>query len=136
MSYGLFVGKGKQGPVGTFARLKSPIDFDKDWPEKVNLVTSTQTVEAERYKQGEPFVKPGRGANDAPTVFVIPIEPDGIAQAFPDRAAKEFEQELGSIMVLIRGTAEGETRPGEEKPGLLKLAESLLGDLRAVGGKR
>ncbi len=135
MSYAVFIGKARQGAVATIAKLKSPLEFDKDWPDKVGLLADAEVVEAERYKSGEPFAKMGKTPKDR-TVYAVPIEPDSMTKAFPDKVKRDVETELGAIVTLIRGTTAGETAPSDEKSGLTKLAEDLMRELRTVGGKR
>jgi hypothetical protein len=137
ISYVVFVGKTKgNDPVATFGKIKSPFEFDKPWPEKVGILTGAEVVEAERYKTGEVFIKPPKTPKDKPTVYAVPIEPDGVAKAFPNDTGKRVEAEIATVVTLIKGTPSGTVTPGEEKDGLLKIADDLAKELKAVGGKR
>lgn len=136
ISYIVFVGKAQKGPVATFAPLKDAFEFNKDWPDKLTILgANNQEVATERYKSGEPFVKLPRREGEAPTVYSIPIEPDGIKAAFPDPLGARIEEELKSISLLVRGSPPG-TPAAQEKTGLLKMAEDLVQDLKAVGAGR
>jgi hypothetical protein len=131
MSYAVFMGKGEKGPVATFVKIKTPFEFEKPWPDKFGIVGIGEVIDAERYKSGEPFVKPGATPNAKPTIYAAPIEPDGVARAFPNDIGKRVEAELAAATTLIAGSA-SETDP-DAKSGLLKLGEELIKELRAVG---
>lgn len=134
--YIAFIQKNEIGAVGTFASIKDPFGFkDKTWPEKVTIITPAETVEAERYKSGEPFVKPPKKEGEKPTVYAVPLEPDGIVTAFPDPLGSRLSEELKDMVTLVRGSPPG-TAPSEEKSGLIVLADNLVQDLRAVGGAK
>ncbi len=132
VSYVVFVGKAEKGPLGTFAKIKDPFELNKPWPDKVTILGAGQEVSAERYKSGEVFVKPPKKEGDAPTVYAIPLEPDGIATAFPDPLGIRIQEELKDISTLVNGTPPG-TPASEEKTGLVKLAENLIDELKTVG---
>jgi hypothetical protein len=136
INYILFVGKAQKGPVGTFAQLKTPFEFNKDWPDKLTILgTNDQEIATERYKGGEPFVKPAKREGEAPTVYAIPIEPDGIKAEFPDPLGQRIEDELKNVALLIRGTPPG-TPATQEKTGLIKMAEDLIQELKTIGAAR
>lgn len=136
MSYAVFMGKGDKGPVATFVKIKNPIEFDKSWPDNITLVASRgEAVEAERYKTGEPFVKQGKTQKDKPTIYATPVEPDGIAVAFPNDVGKRVEADLATVTTLIMGTPAGSAAADDEKVGVLKLGEDLIKDLNAIGRK-
>ena len=135
ISYSLFVGKDKNSnPVGTFVKVAKPYRFDeKSWPDKIGLNTGNEVIEAERYKSGEPFTKLPRREGEKPTVYAIPIEPDGLSKAFPPQLSQRIEEEIKAISSLITGTTPGTVRPDDEKAGLLKIAEDLVRELKAIG---
>lgn len=135
MTYGVFVGKAEKGAVATFVKIKDPIEFAGTWPEKFSIKGQGEDIQVERYKSGEPFVKPGKTEKDKPTVFAIPIEPDGIAKIFPNDVATRVASELAAASLLINGTATGTVTADEEKTGVLKTGEDLVKELRAVGKK-
>ncbi|MBI5533232.1 MAG: hypothetical protein HY898_10975 [Deltaproteobacteria bacterium] len=136
MSYGIFTGKGEKGPVATFIKIKEPFEFAGTWPDKLKIKGVGEDIEAERYKTGEPFVKPGKTEKDKPTVYVTPIEPDGIARIFPNEISKRVETELSGATLLIAGTASGTTGVDDERTGVLKTGEDLVKELRAIGAKK
>jgi hypothetical protein len=138
ISYTVFVQKDKKGnAVGTFVQLNSPFKFDeKKWPEKLKLDTGSEVVDAERYKSGDPFMKYPRREGEKPTIYAIPLEPDGVTKAFPPRLSQRIKEELQAMGSLISGTTPGKVRPEDEKPGLLKLADDIIRELNAVGAKR
>lgn len=134
MSYSVFVGKSEKGAVGTFAKIKDPIEFGKPWPDKFSIVGTGENIEVTRYTGGEPFVKPGTGANARPTVYAIPIEPDGVAKVFPNELAKRLETEIGGTVQVIVGVTGGAV--DDEKAGLIKLGDDIIKDLKEIGKKR
>lgn len=138
MSYSVFVQRTRAGnAVGTFAPIAKPFGFDdKSWPEEIGLNTGAEVVAAKRYKGGEPFTQFPRKEGEKPTVFAIPLEPDGVVKAFPPRLSQRVEEELKSARQLIVGTSHGEVSADNEKRGLLKLADEILRELATVGAKR
>lgn len=138
MSYSVFVQRTRTGnAVGTFAPIAKPFGFDdKSWPDEIGLNTGAEVVTAKRYKTGEPFTQFPRKEGEKPTVFAIPIEPDGVAKAFPPRLSQRVEEELKAVAQLIAGTAHGEVSADNEKRGLIKLADEILRELAIVGAKR
>ena len=133
LSFAVFMGKSEKGPVATFAKIKAPFEFEKPWPDKIGIVGIGEVIDAERYKSGEPFVKENKTPNGKPTVYATPIEPDGIARAFPNDVGKRVEAELSAITTMITGSQSGS--PDEDKTGLAKLGQDLLKELRAIGKK-
>ncbi|MFW5739617.1 MAG: hypothetical protein ACOC1F_04560 [Myxococcota bacterium] len=138
ISYSVFVQKDRKGnAIATFVELNKPFKFDeKEWPKELKLDTGSEVVDANRYSSGEPFMKHPRREGDKPTIYAIPIEPDGLSKAFPPRLSQRIESELKAIAGLISGTQPGQVRPEDEKPGLLKLADDIIRELNAVGAKR
>ena len=138
ISYSVFVQKNRAGDaVGTFAPIAKPYRFDdKSWPEEIGISTGNEIVAAKRYKSGEPFAQAPRREGEKPTVYAIPLEPDGIVKAFPPRLSQRIEEELKSMGQLIAGTNPGEVSADNEKRGLLKMAEDILRELNSVGAKR
>ena len=136
MSYAVFTGKAEKGAVATFVKIKDPIEFGGTWPDKFFIKGQGEDIQVERYKSGEPFVKPGKTEKDKPTVYAIPIEPDGIAKIFPSEIAKRVESELSATMLLIAGTPTGTAAADDERAGLLKMGEELVKELRAIGGTK
>jgi len=134
MSYSVFVGKSEKGPVATFAKIKDPIEFGKPWPEKFSIVGTGENIEVTRYASGEPFVKPGNGPTAKPTVYAIPIEPDGVVKVFPNELGKRLESEIGGTMQVIVGVTGGPV--DDERTGLIKLGEDIVKDLNTIGKKR
>lgn len=138
ISYSVFVQKDRKGnAVGTFVKLNKPFKFDdKEWPKEFKLDTGSEVVDANRYVSGEPFLKHPRREGEKPTIYAIPLEPDGVTKAFPPRLSQRIEDELKAMAALIAGTTPGQVRPEDEKPGLLKLADDIIRELNAVGAKR
>jgi len=134
MSYSVFIGKSEKGAVATFAKIKDPIEFSKPWPDKFSIVGVGENVEVERFKSGEPFVKPGVGANAKPTVYGVPIEPDGITRVFPNDLSTRIQTEVGGAMQVMNGVTGGGV--DNETTGLIKLGEDLVKDLKEIGKKR
>lgn len=137
ISYSVFVQKDRQGnAVGTFVKLEKPFKFDeKKWPKEFKLDTGSEVVDANRFVTGEPFMKHPRREGEKPTIYAIPIEPDGLTKAFPPLLSKRIEEELKAMGSLISGTP-GNVRVDDEKPGLLKLADDIIRELNAVGAQR
>jgi hypothetical protein len=138
ISYSVFVQKDRTGnAIGTFVKLDKPYRFDeKKWPDELPLNTGSEVVKAKRYKTGEPFLVQPRREGEKPTIYAIPVEPDGLTKAFPPRLSQRIEEELKGMASLISGTTPGTVRPEDEKPGLLKLADDIIRQLNAVGAKR
>jgi outer membrane murein-binding lipoprotein Lpp len=136
MSYAVFTGKAEKGAVGTFVRLKDPIEFGGTWPDKFLIKGQGEDIQVERFKSGEPFIKAPKTEKEKPTIYAIPIEPDGIAKVFPNEIAKRVEAELSATMLLIAGTPTGTAAADDEKVGVLKTGEDLVKDLRAIGGTK
>ncbi len=138
ISYSVFVQKDRAGnAVGTFVPLAKPYRFDeKTWPDEFGLNTGNEVVTGKRYKTGEPFLQHPRREGEKPTIYAIPIEPDGVTKAFPPRLSQRIEEELKGIAALIAGTSHGEVAADQEKRGLLRLAEEIVRELQAVGAKR
>lgn len=138
ISYSVFVQKDRAGnAVGTFVPLAKPYRFDeKTWPDEFGLNTGNEVVTGKRYKTGEPFLQHPRREGEKPTIYAIPIEPDGITKAFPPRLSQRIEEELKGMAALIAGTTPGQVAADQEKRGLLKLAEDILRELQTVGAKR
>ena len=138
ISYGVFVQKDRNGnPVGTFVPLAKPYRFDeKSWPDELSLNTGSEVVKAQRYKTGEPFTQAPRREGDKPTVYTIPLEPDGVVKVFPPRLSQRIEEDLKAMAALITGTTHGEVAADQEKRGLLKLAEEITRELSTIGAKR
>lgn len=138
IGFTVFVQKNRAGnAIATFAPLGKPYRYDeKEWPKTLKIDTGKELVEAERYATGEPFVKAPQREGQKPTVYAIPIEPDGITKSFPSRLSQRIEEELKTMGALIAGTPPGEVRPEDEKPGLIKLADEIIRELNAVGAKR
>ncbi|MCL2824696.1 MAG: hypothetical protein FWD57_11955 [Polyangiaceae bacterium] len=141
IGYGVFVQKDKEGnAVGTFVPLKTPYRFEeKTWPDEFDLTAGNEIVKGTRYKKGDPFVVPPRREGEKATVYTIPLEPDGITKAFPNELSNRIESELKAIRTLIVGTNPGGevvAATDQDKPGLVKLAQKIIEELRAVGAKR
>ena len=138
ISYSVFVQKDRKGnAIATFVKLDKPYKFDeKEWPKELKLNTGSEVVDAKRYSTGEPFMKHAQREGEKPTIYAIPIEPDGLTKAFPSRLSQRIEDELKSMAALIAGTTPGKVRVEDEKPGLLKLADDIIRELNAVGAKR
>lgn len=138
ISYSVFVQKDRAGnAVGTFVPLAKPYRFDeKTWPDEFGLNTGSEVVTGKRYKTGEPFLQHPRREGEKPTIYAIPIEPDGVTKAFPPRLSQRIEEELKGMAALIAGTTPGQVAADQEKRGLLKLAEDIIRELQTVGAKR
>jgi len=138
ISYAVFVQRDRSGnAVGTFVPLAKPFRFDeKTWPDEINLNTGSEVVKGQRYKTGEPFMQAARREGEKPTIYTIPLEPDGVVKVFPPRLSQRIEEELKAMDALIAGTTHGQVTADQEKRGLLKLAEDISRELSTVGGKR
>jgi len=138
IGYSVFVQKDRQGKaVGTFVPIEKPFEFDeKEWPDEFKLDTGNKVVDAQRYEKGEPFMQYPRRKGEDPTIYAIPLEPDGVNKAFPPRLTKRIEEEVKAVGALIAGTESGSVRLEDEKTGLLKLADNIVRALRAVGAAR
>jgi hypothetical protein len=136
MSFAVFTGKDEKGPIATFVKIKEPFEYKQAWPEKFFIKGAGEDIQVERYKSGEPFVKAGKTEKEKPTVYAIPIEPDGLARIFPNDISTRVQSELGAAMTLIEGTPTGTTTADDERAGVLKTGDDVLKELNAIGAKR
>ena len=137
IGYGVFVQKDKSGnAIGTFVPFKSPFRFEeKTWPDEIELNTGAEVAKGTRYKSGEPFLQAPRREGEKPTIFTIPLEPDGVTKAFSSALSQRIKSELETILTIINGTETG-VHTDQERRGLLKLAEDITRELSSVGAKR
>ena len=135
VGYAVFVQRDKKGnAVGTFFQLSKPFKFeDEKWPDEFDFSTGSEVAKGTRYKSGEPFTQAARREGEKPTIYSIPLEPSGVAKAFPNALAQRIESELNAILTLINGTEDGQTNAELEKRGLLKLADEVTEGLRRLG---
>jgi hypothetical protein len=129
VAWSVFIQKSQaHGPVAVLAR-NNPAEafaYKDTWPAKYKISNGNELVEVERYSTGDVFTSEKK-------VVTIPIEPDSVANSFPNDILTRVTSELAKTEGVLAGKATGNDE--DESVGILKKGDALLVELRKIGKK-
>jgi hypothetical protein len=132
-SWSVFVTNGPHGPMAVVQPLPEPFLVSSkekvkgkaySWPEEIEIPEGTKKVKLKLYKEKSPIGNPP---------MLIPIEPKSQAAVYPKDQLMlgKLRGEIVKLEQLLKGD---KSDPTNEKKGIVDLGQSLIDELKGIGG--
>ncbi len=133
MEWSVFVTNGPHGPMAVIQPLPEPFlvsskekvkGKDYDWPDEVEVPDGDKKVKLKLYEKDNPISNPP---------LLIPVDPKSQDSVYPKDALMmgKIREEIVKLEELLKGD---KSDPTNEKDGIVDLGQSLIDQLKGIGG--